>query len=128
MTSNPLSVVHEMVIAWNGLDVDAIVGIFSEDGEFHSMMNRSPTKGREALNAHLTRLFGGAGMLKLNLRNIAVCGNTVFLERLDVFEVNGRRGEIPVAAVLDVEGAHVVSWREYYDRAQLVSQMDTLSE
>jgi limonene-1,2-epoxide hydrolase len=123
MMKSPLAVVHEMVIAWNELDVEKIVSLFSEDGEFHSMMQGDPHRGRQVLRRHLSQLFEGATHLKLHLRNIAVTGNSVFLERVDVFNVNGKRGEIPVAAVLDVEDGHVVSWREYYDRAQLLEQM-----
>ena len=54
---------------------------------------------------------------------MAVTGNTVFIERTDEFVFNGHAGKVPVVGVLEVEGDKIKSWREYYDRAELVAAM-----
>ncbi|WP_165793782.1 nuclear transport factor 2 family protein [Hyphococcus luteus] len=122
MSSSSLDVANEMVTAWNDLDTDRIVALFAEDGSLHSMM-KEPIIGREKLRDHIGALLNGATHLELNLRTVAVKGNTVFLERVDEFTVNGKPGSVPVVGVLDIKNGHVVEWREYYDRNQLLSEM-----
>ncbi|KCZ54758.1 hypothetical protein HY29_13245 [Hyphomonas beringensis] len=117
-----LDVAMEMVTAWNELDVDGIVNSFAPEGELHSMM-KDPIVGRDALRAHMGALLNSATRLELQLKTVAVKGNTVILERVDDFDVNGKHGSVPVVGVLVIEDGHVAEWREYYDRNQLLSEM-----
>jgi len=119
---NPLVVAHDMVNAWNALDVERMTELFAEDARFQSMM-LEPMEGRKTLAEHFGRLLDGATALELKLRNIAVSGNVVFLERVDVFTYKGREGAVPVVAVLEIEDGKVKEWREYYDRADLLAEM-----
>ena len=121
-TDNPLAVAHDMVNAWNDLDVERMIDLFAEDARFQSMM-MAPMAGREVLRKHFSALLDGATHLELRLRNIAVSGNTVFLERVDIFTYKGRHGEVPVVAVMDIADGKVQAWREYYDRAALLTEM-----
>jgi len=120
--SPALKAAQNMVQAWNELNLDKMIDAFSEDAILHSMMIE-PIKGRKALREHLGRLLQGATRLELQLKNVAVVGNTVFLERVDDFDYNGRRGVVPVVGVLEIEDGKVKVWREYYDRAQLLKEM-----
>jgi len=119
---NPLVVAHDMVNAWNALDVERMTELFAEDARFQSMM-LEPMEGRDTLGKHFSALLDGATALQLKLRNIAVSGNVVFLERVDVFTYKGREGAVPVVAVLEIEDGKVREWREYYDRADLLAEM-----
>jgi len=118
----PLQVVERMVAAWDAADLDGIVDMFAEDGVLHSMMAQ-PVQGRAALRAHLAPLFEGLESLTLQLRNVVVSGNTVFLERVDEFVIRGKPGAVPVVGVLEVEQGKVKVWREYFDRNQLFTEM-----
>ncbi|GAB5415640.1 MAG: limonene-1,2-epoxide hydrolase family protein [Congregibacter sp.] len=118
----PLVVAHEIVLAWNAIDADAIADLFTEDGTYQSMMDK-PTKGREVIREKFTALLSGATYLKLHLRNIAVQGNVVFLERVDEFVYKGKEASVPVVAVLEIEDGKVAEWREYFDRAELMEAM-----
>lgn len=120
--TDPLVVAHNMVLAWNALDAEAIGGLFAEDGTYQSMM-KEPIAGRSTIQAHFAGVLEGATYLQLRLRNVAVNGNVVFLERLDVFTVNGKEGATPVVAVLEIADGKVKAWREYYDRADLLREM-----
>jgi limonene-1,2-epoxide hydrolase len=123
MTSkSAVSVAEEMVTAWNNLDVDQIIDTFAEDGVLHSVMIE-PIKGRKALREHLSGLLAGATRLELRLKNVAVVGNTVFLERVDDFDYKGLHGAIPVVGVMEISDGKVQIWREYYDRASLMKEM-----
>ncbi len=119
---SPTKVAQDMVQAWNELNVDKIVDTFAEDGVLHSVMV-APIKGRKALRDHLGPFLQGATRLELKLKNVAVVGNTVFLERVDDFDYKGRHGAVPVVGVLDIKNGKVQEWREYYDRASLLKEM-----
>ncbi|MFK8043032.1 SgcJ/EcaC family oxidoreductase [Congregibacter sp.] len=121
---SPLVVAHKMVNAWNARDVDAIADLFAEDGRFLSMTAPPAVKeGREVIRKEWGALLAGVSEIELQLRNITVSGNSVLIERLDVFTYNGKLGRVPVACVLDIENGKVQEWREYYDRASLLSEM-----
>ena len=120
--SEALDVANEMVAAWEALDLDRIISTFAEDGVLHSMMIE-PIVGREELREHIGKVINGATRLDLQLKTVAVSGNTVMLERVDDFDVNGLSGAVPVVGVLVIEDGHVSEWREYYDRNQLLSEM-----
>jgi limonene-1,2-epoxide hydrolase len=121
-TKAPLKVAEEMVDAWNKLDLDRIVDTFAEDGVLHSVMIE-PVKGREALRTRLGAFLTGATRLNLQLKNVAVVGNTVFLERVDDFDYKGKHGAVPVVGVMEISDGKVKIWREYYDRDQLLHEM-----
>ena len=118
----PLVVAHEMVLAWNAIDADAIADLFSEDASYQSMMDE-PVHGREVIRKRFTALLDGATHLKLHLRNVATSGNVVFLERVDEFVYKGKEASVPVVAVLEIEDGKVAAWREYFDRAELMEAM-----
>jgi limonene-1,2-epoxide hydrolase len=118
----PVKVAEEMVDAWNKIDLDRIIDTFAEDGVLHSMMIE-PVKGRQALRTRLGAFLTGATRLNLQVKNVAVVGNTVFLERVDDFDYKGKSGAVPVVGVMEISDGKVKIWREYYDRDQLLREM-----
>lgn len=122
MPSPALETAHQMVAAWNDLDADRIADLFAEDAVLHSMMI-DPIEGRENLRSHISKLLQGATDLELKLKNVAVTGDTVILERVDEFTIGDKRGAVPVVGVLVIENGLVKEWREYYDRNQLLTEM-----
>lgn len=125
LEAESIAVAKEMVVAWNELDVDKIASLFSEDAVLHSMMIE-PIQGRENLREHLGALLENASRLELQLRTVSATGNTVFLERVDDFDVNGKHGSVPVTGVLVIEDGKVAEWREYYDRNELLTEMGVI--
>ncbi|HVH49069.1 MAG TPA: nuclear transport factor 2 family protein [Sphingomicrobium sp.] len=117
-----VAVVMEMIEAWNERDGDRIADLFTEDGVLHSMMI-DPIKGRETIRPRIKFLVDNATYMKIEPRNIATVGNTVFLERTDNFTFKGHTGSVPVVGVLDIKDGKVAEWREYYDRAELLEAM-----
>lgn len=117
-----VAVVMEMIDAWNERDADKIADLFTEDGVLHSMMI-DPIKGREVIRPRIKFLVDNATYMKIEPRNIATVGNTVFLERTDSFTFKGHSGSVPVVGVLDIKDGKVAEWREYYDRAELLEAM-----
>ena len=123
VSENPsIAVVEDMIAAWNARDGDRIADLFTEDGVLHSMMI-DPIVGRENIRPRIKFLVDNATYMEIKPRNIAVVGNTVFLERTDNFTFKGHTGSVPVVGVLEIEGGKVKVWREYYDRAELLEAM-----
>lgn len=120
--ADPEAVAMEMVDAWNDVDLDRVVELFTPDGVLHSMMT-DPIVGRDSLRSHLKPLFDGIDELNLALKRVVVDGDTVFIERIDEFVFKGKRGAVPVVGVLVIRDGAVAEWREYYDRAQLYGEM-----
>lgn len=120
--ADPEAVTMDMVDAWNEVDLDRVVELFTPDGVLHSMMTDAIV-GRDSLRRHLKPLFEGIEELNLNLKRLVVDGDTVFIERVDEFVFNGKRGSVPVVGVLVIRDGAVAEWREYYDRAQLYGEM-----
>ena len=122
MHSDPKTVVQTMIDAWDHRDWKKVTDLFTDDGVLHSMM-LEPIVGKEAIGKRIDLLGAGTESITLNIHNIAVTGNTVFIERTDEFVFNGHPGKVPVVGVLEVEGDKIKVWREYYDRAELVAAM-----
>ncbi|WP_369059026.1 limonene-1,2-epoxide hydrolase family protein [Caulobacter sp. 73W] len=119
-----LAVVHEMIGAWKDQNWRKVADLFTEDGVLHSMMVE-PVKGREAIYQRIAGLGAGvdAGGVVLDPRNLGVINGVVFLERVDRFSYKGHKGAVPVVGVMEFDGNRIKEWREYYDRAQLLSEM-----
>jgi uncharacterized protein (TIGR02246 family) len=105
-----IDVVKKMIAAWEARDADAITQMFTPDGVLHSVMI-DPIVGREAILPRMQFLVDNASHMHLNVRNWAVTGDTVFIERQDEFTFKGHDGKVPVVGVLVIEGDKVKEWR-----------------
>lgn len=121
-TDAKIAVVENMIDAWNKRDWVRVGALFTEDGILHSMMSE-PIVGRKAVSDRLSALGAGIDAITLRVRHIGRIGDVVFVERVDDFVYKGHHGKVPVVGVLVVEGDKVKEWREYYDHAQLRSEM-----
>ncbi|UVI39445.1 SgcJ/EcaC family oxidoreductase [Qipengyuania spongiae] len=121
-SAHNIAVVKNMIAAWEARDAEAITNMFTEDGVLHSVMI-DPIVGRDAIRPRMEFLVDNASHMHLNVRNWAVTGDTVFIERQDEFTFKGHEGKVPVVGVLVVEGDKIKEWREYYDRAELLEAM-----
>lgn len=115
-----LAAANEMIDAWNRLDWDRVMELFTEDASLHSMMEAEATVGRAAIRRRLDALCDGATEVRIEVSNAGVVNGLVFLERVDNFVIRGHAGAMPVVGVLEIEHGRVKVWREYYDRATLL--------
>lgn len=115
-----LEVAGQMVEAWNNRDWEKVYMLFAEDGVLHSVM-KEPVVGREAIRRQLHYIEEGVDRIELQIINMGVVNDVVFIERVDDFHFRGRHGRIPVVGVLEIADGKVKQWREYYDLATLES-------
>jgi len=117
-----VAVVHDMIQAWNTMDLERVIGLFSPDGAFHSVM-LEPIAGREDLREHFTPVFAQLDRVTLEVHHIGAVDGVVFVERVDDFVYRGKHSRIPVVGVIEVEDGLIREWRDYYDRASMVEAM-----
>jgi limonene-1,2-epoxide hydrolase len=112
-----------MMQAWKNSDWRKVGDLFAEDGVLWSMMVE-PVRGREAIYKRIAALGEGVeGGVTLDVTHMGIIDGLVFMERTDRFIYKGKAGSVPVVGILDVRNGKVQEWREYYDRASLMSAM-----
>jgi limonene-1,2-epoxide hydrolase len=118
------SVVRDFCRAISRQDVQEILGFFTEDAVYHNIP-LDPVQGKAAIEATLRQFLdpkGGAA--EFELRALAATGNTVLTERIDRFQLGGKKVELPVMGAFEVTREGKISaWRDYFDMAQFTKQM-----
>ncbi len=107
--------------AWSNRDVDEILGYFAEDAVYHNMP-MPPMQGKPAIKTLLQQIVSPTSWIEWETLNIAEAGNVVFTERVDRFEMAGKKVELPVAGVFEIEGGTIKAWRDYFDMATWTRQ------
>ena len=107
--------------AWSNRDVDEILGYFSEDAVYHNMP-MPPMQGKPAIKTLLQQIVSPTSWIEWETLNMAEAGNVVFTERVDRFEMAGKKVELPVAGVFEIEGGKIKAWRDYFDMAAWTRQ------
>jgi limonene-1,2-epoxide hydrolase len=115
MAANAEKIVTEFLAAWPRKNVDELMRYFAADAVYHNIPV-PPVEGADAIRKTFEG-FVGAFTIVLDVLNIASSGNLVFTERVDRFEMNGRRFDLPVNGVFELRDGKIVSFRDYFDLA-----------
>ena len=115
MASSAEKIVTEFLAAWPRKNVDELMGYFADDAVYHNIPV-PPVEGADAIRKTFEG-FLGAFSIVLEVVNIASSGERVFTERVDRFEMNGRRFDLPVNGVFELRDGKIVSFRDYFDLA-----------
>jgi limonene-1,2-epoxide hydrolase len=109
-------VVRAELEAWSTLDVELIVAPFSSDAVWVA-----PTVGLhgvDEIRAAVQDWVAGMTFAELRLVHIAVNGDVVLTERVDVFTfTDGRKVALPVMGAFEVADGTITAWRDYFDPA-----------
>lgn len=101
--------------------MDEILGYFADDAVYHNMP-MPPMQGKPAIKTILQQIVSPTTRIEWETLNIAEAGNIVFTERVDRFEMDGKKVELPVAGVFEIEGGKIKAWRDYFDMAAWTRQ------
>ena len=119
--SDSTELVSAFCRAWSNRDVDEILAYFSEDAVYHNMP-MPPMQDKPAIKTILQQIVSPTSWIEWETLNIAEAGNVVFTERVDRFEMGGKKVELPVAGVFEIEGGKIKAWRDYFDMAAWTRQ------
>ncbi|HAC58848.1 MAG: limonene-1,2-epoxide hydrolase [Parvibaculum sp.] len=108
--------IRDFVNAWSRLDVDEIVGYFTEDGIYHNMM-LDPVKGRTALKGFIGAFIANWSDAKWEIVNLVSRGDLVIAERVDRMKAGGKPVALPCCGVFEMEEGKIKVWRDYFDLA-----------
>ncbi|HXX49418.1 MAG TPA: limonene-1,2-epoxide hydrolase family protein [Myxococcota bacterium] len=114
-TGTPEQIVRDFLAAWPRKKIDELVDYFADDAVYHNVPV-APIRGKTAIRA-VFEGFLGAFSIELIVVNAAANGNVVFTERIDRFDLNGKRFDLPVNGVFELRGGKIVAFRDYFDLA-----------
>jgi len=112
--SDNTKLVKDFCDAWSRIDVEEIVSYFTEDAIYHNMPG-PPIEGKAAIETILKGILTPTTWAEWEMLNIAETGDKVLTERVDRFDIAGKRVELPVAGVFEIEGGKIKAWRDYFD-------------
>jgi limonene-1,2-epoxide hydrolase len=120
MSENSLDTVRRFEAAWRAADLAAVYALMTDDIFYHNIP-RQPVQGLEAVKRYVddyVARFGRLLSVDWDVKNIAVNGETVFVERISRLSwENGHRTRCPIVGVFDVRDGKIASWRDYFDKA-----------
>ncbi len=123
MASEAEKIVDDFCNVWPTGNLDEIMTFFSEDAVYHNIP-MDPAKGKAAIRAVINTFLPAANKIEFKILKSAAAGNTVFNERVDIFDLkDGKHISLPVAGVFEVTGGKISAWRDYFDLAMYTKQM-----
>jgi limonene-1,2-epoxide hydrolase len=123
MQSNPETVVSDFCKAWARLDLDGVMGFFSDDAVYHNIPMK-PASGKDAIRKTIEGLLKGVKSIEFKILHSATHGNVVMNERVDSFEAGGKHISLPVMGVFEIDGhGKIKAWRDYFDLEMYMKQL-----
>jgi limonene-1,2-epoxide hydrolase len=121
MTNDNIALIQQFCNAFARRHVDEILGYFAEDAVYHNMPMPAMT-GKPAIRSVLEMFLGPATFAEFEVLNISASGDVVLTERIDRFEVGGKKIELPVMGTFVITGGKIAAWRDYFDMAAWTRQ------
>jgi limonene-1,2-epoxide hydrolase len=115
-------VVNEFCKTWETLNIDKVMGFFTDDAVYHNIPLK-PAKGKAEIRKTIDGFMPGTTKVEFKILTTASAGATVFNERVDSFIVNGNHVAVPVAGVFEISGGKIKAWRDYFDLQTYVNQL-----
>ena len=115
-------VVYQFCKAFERKNLDEIIGFFTEDAEYQNVPMGPGAKGKEAIKKVINTFLPMAKEVQFRIVRSAATGNTVMNERVDIFDMGGKKVELPVAGVFEVKNGKIALWRDYFDLAMWTKQ------
>jgi limonene-1,2-epoxide hydrolase len=83
-----------------------------------------PASGKETIRKTIEGLLKGTTWLEFKVLHTASNGNVVVNERVDSFEVKGKRMSLPVMGIFETTpNGKIKAWRDYFDMKMFTDQM-----
>ncbi|MEP7069496.1 MAG: ester cyclase [Usitatibacter sp.] len=134
-TLQPENIVEGMFDALNARDYARAAGAIAEHCEWHSVATESVHRGPGAIVAGLREFVAAFPDWRADVKSVIASGERVVIEwdSTGTFRnpfrgkpANGKSFRRRGRSVAEVEGGKIVRYRDYYDRATLLQQLDML--
>lgn len=127
MLKTPLEIAEEFLGLWTADRMEDALTMLTEDVYYHNVPF-PVIIGRDGVRQfHIDFGFGKDWRAEFNIINIAVVGNVVLSERLDVFyHTSGGTISLPVMGALTIENGMITIWRDYFDPTDFEKQLSEI--
>ncbi|GAB4331683.1 MAG: limonene-1,2-epoxide hydrolase family protein [Dehalococcoidia bacterium] len=122
MARNAADVVRDFCAAFSRLDVDEVMGYFTDDAVYHNMPAQ-PLNGKDAIRQAIQAFLGNWSRTQWDILNIAADGDIVFTERVDRIWAGDKHVDLPIAGVFEVRDGKIAAWRDYFDMGTYLKAM-----
>ena len=116
-------IVREFIAAWSNLDPAELADYFTVDGTYHNIPS-GPVTGRENVQAMITGFIRPWQETEWEIISLVADGNRVMVERLDKTVVANQPVTLPCVGVFEMENGRIKVWRDYFDLATYVEQLN----
>lgn len=119
----PEEVVRKFCQAVARADVQELASYFTEDAVYHNIPI-APVTGRAAIEATLAQFITPGARVEFELKGLAARDALVLTERVDRFDMGGKKIEIAVMGAFEVTpDGKISAWRDYFDMQQFTGQL-----
>ena len=132
---SPENIVRGLWTALNARDYARAAGAIAEHCEWHSVATEKIHRGPGPIVAGLREFVTAFPDWRADVQHVIAVGNLVVVEwdssgtlqaPFRGRQPNGRRFRRRGCAIAEVEGGKIVRYRDYYDRATLLQQLDMM--
>jgi limonene-1,2-epoxide hydrolase len=125
MSDSPESVVRQFLAAWEDPTVAGLISFFADDAVYIAGP-RGVHRGVEAIRAELeSQLAMGFGCITSDVSSLVADGGTVMMERVDRFQIGGKRFEMPMMAAVELDAdGRILRYRESFDLKSITDQIE----
>jgi len=122
MASRKQELVRHFCNAFSRRDPEEILEYFTDDAVYHNMP-MPPVQGKAGIKTVLDMFLKPAESVEFIILKIAEGEDgAVLTERVDKFSLGGKKVELPVMGVFELEGGKISAWRDYFDMAAWTRQ------
>jgi len=114
MSARDEQLVRDFCAAWRRRNIEELVGFFTADAVYHNMP-MTAVRGHDGIRKVLESYVPPAQEIEFEVVNLASAGSVVFTERVDRFLMGGKKVELPVAGVFEIQDDKIAAWRDYFD-------------
>jgi limonene-1,2-epoxide hydrolase len=123
MSMEAEAIVNDFCKAGERLNLDELMKFFTEDAEYHNIP-LPKVSGKAAIRKTLEELLEGTTWAEFKILHSASVGHVVLNERVDSFEIKGKRISVPVTGVFETTSeGKIKAWRDYFDMKMFTDQM-----
>jgi limonene-1,2-epoxide hydrolase len=122
MATEAEKIVNDFCKAFARKNLEELVGYFTDDAVYHNMP-MEPAKGKDAIRKTINTFLPMATSIEFKILKSVSAGNVVMNERIDMFDMGGKRIELPVAGVFEVNNGKISLWRDYFDLQSWTKQV-----
>jgi limonene-1,2-epoxide hydrolase len=122
MKEQSIAFIREFLHACVRADPDEFASYFTDDAVWWNAP-WAEVRGREAIRETLRKGAQKMKALPWEICHILAEGDVVMTERVDHFEVDGKKVSVPCMGTFELRDGKIAAWRDYWDLKRFEAQL-----